>query len=254
MVALKCHLFTAPQSDDTASTTRQDQFASHLPTDYGRSLRPTLMSRDPFYSLTEVFDFAASSQMEFLNLIDIKLDKYTSLPSSQDFQSLPNLTYTKQILYRHIQKTQRILDSIKNAQHPRWSKDPSESGSRKAAIAANNLEQDFMHLLDRATTLHQRTTEAITVLMSSISISESQRAMEQAQRVGKLTFLAFFFVPLSFTTSFFGMNVEELEGNVGLKMVGCTDIASGCRVSCLVLLGCIGTGEADTEISEGVVG
>ena len=217
MVALKCHLFTSGNSGDTDPSTRQDQFAFHLPTDYGRFLHPKIMTNDAFYSLTEVFSFAASSQMEFLNLIDVKLDRYTSLPSAQDFQSLPNLKYTKQILSRHIQKTQRVLDSIKNAQHPKWPKDRSESGSRKAAIAAQSLEQDFMHLLDRANTLHQRTAEAITVLMSSISISESQKAMEQAQRVGKLTFLAFLFVPLSFTTSFFGMNVTELQGNVGLK-------------------------------------
>ena len=175
------------------------------------------MARDAFYSLTEVFNFAASSQMGFLNLIDVKLDKYTSLPSSQGFQSLPNLKYTKHILYHSIQKTQRVLDSIRNAQHPSWLKDESESGHRKAGIAAKNLEQDFLHLLSRAKTLHQRTTDAIAVLMSSISISESQKAIEQAERVGRLTFLAFVFVPLSFTTSIFGMNIIEWKEGVALK-------------------------------------
>lgn len=53
--------------------------------------------------------------------------------------------------------------------------------------------------------------------MSSISISESQKAIDQAQRVGKLTFLVFIFVPLGFTTSFFGTNVKELQSDVGLK-------------------------------------
>jgi hypothetical protein len=218
MIALKCHLFTSPNSGDTSSATNNDQSVSHLPTDYGRSLRPNVMSRDAFYSANEVFNFAASSQMEFLNLIDIKLDKYTSLPSEQDFESLPNLIYTRQILNRHIQRTQRVIESIKNARSSRWPQDRSKSGKVKAAIAAQSLEQDFSHLLDRATRLHRRTTEAITVLMSSISISESKRAIAQAQRVGKLTFLAFFFIPLSFTTSFFGMNVKELEGgSLGLK-------------------------------------
>lgn len=67
---------------------------------------------------------------------------------------LPNLKYTKQILYHHIQRQQGILVSMKNAQPPKWSKDQSESGSRKAGIAAQNVEQDFMHLLDRALTVH----------------------------------------------------------------------------------------------------
>ncbi|KAG7004295.1 hypothetical protein G7Y79_00026g058790 [Physcia stellaris] len=91
-----------------------------------------------------------------------------------------------------------------------------EAGKR--AIAAHNFEQDFMHLLDpRYEAPPKRTTEAITGAIASIPISESQLAMEQAQRVKKMTFLAYFFVPLSFTTSFFGMNVEELQGDVGLK-------------------------------------
>ncbi|KAK3328637.1 hypothetical protein B0T19DRAFT_196272 [Cercophora scortea] len=221
MIALKCHLLTVTSPGDTDPSARS---AAHLPTDYGRSLRPGLMASDAFYSLTEVFSFAASSQMAFLNLIDAKLDKHTSLPSAQDFQSLPNLRYTKRMLYRHMQKLQRVLDSIQNGtEHPKWPKDRDSSTTNKAAgIAAQSVQQDFKHLLGRAEALHSRSTEAITVLMSSISISESQKAMEQAARVGRLTFLAFVFVPLSFTTSFFGMNVAEWQdgGLLGLKWWG----------------------------------
>jgi Mg2+ and Co2+ transporter CorA len=222
MIALKCHLFPSTTPDDWKASVRS---VSHLPFDYGRSLRPNIMAHDALYSLTEVFNFAASSQMELLNLIDIKIHKYTSLPTEQDFQSLPNLKYTKQMLYRYIQKTQRIIESIKNAKQDKWPKDSTEPGSRRAVSAAQNLEQDFQHLLDRAEMLHRLTTEAITVLFSSISISESQKAMEQAQRVGKLTFLAFVFVPLSFTTGFFGMNVAELAGNkIGLRWWVCLSV------------------------------
>ncbi|KAI1425306.1 hypothetical protein F5Y12DRAFT_796016 [Xylaria sp. FL1777] len=215
MAALKYHLFTNPNTEDNGTSGSDAQSASLLPTDYGRFLHPTTMSQDAFYSLNEVFSFAASSQMAFLNLIDVKLDKYTSLPETVQYQSLPSLKFTKQILYRYIQKTQRILDSIKNAKNSRWPRDRSESGHRKAVTAASSLEQDFEHLLNRAKILHQHVTESITVLMSSMSISESQKAIEQAQRVGKLTFLAFIFVPLSFTCSFFGMNVTQIqEGSI----------------------------------------
>jgi Mg2+ and Co2+ transporter CorA len=185
---------------------QQTQSASQLHVDYGRSLHPSIMSRDGFYNLTELLGFTASSHIQFLNLIDVKLDKYTSQTQVRESQSLPHLKHTKNILYRHIQKTQRILESIKNARY-------SESGKRKAAFSAQSLEQDFKHLLDRAVALHTRINEEITVLLSSISIAESQRATEQAQRVGKLTFLAFIFVPLSFTTGFFGMNVTEIASD-----------------------------------------
>ncbi len=219
MIALKWHL-AAPAESGHCGVPPSARSTSHLPTDYGRSLRPSTMARDALYSPTEVFALAASSQLQFLNLIDIKLDGYTSdiLPIERASWLLPNLRYTKQVLYRHIHATRRTLDSIRNAStHPKWPRDTTDSGSRKATAAAQSLVRDFEHLLERAEALDRRVTEAINVLMSSIYISESQKAIEQAERVGKLTFLAFIFIPLSFTTSLFGMNVTELEDDVGLK-------------------------------------
>lgn len=169
------------------------------------------MSQDAFYCLTEIFNFASSSQMEFLNLIDLKLDLYTSLPPEKDFEVLPNLKYSKKILYRYIQKTERVLESIRNAtnKESRWPRPIDQT--EKARVTAQNIERDFEHLLKRAQTLHSRTTEAIAVLMSSISIFESQKAIQQAEDMARLTSLAFLFVPLSFATSLFGMNFKELD-------------------------------------------
>lgn len=130
------------------------------------------MVKDPFYSMMEIFNFVASSQIQFPNLIDTKLDLYTSGPTAREFESLEHLKYVKVILYGHIQKTKYILESVKNAQLSSRPKD---------------------------------TTESMSVLMS---IWGSQRAVVQAQRVGKPTFLVFIFVPLSFTTCLLGINVN----------------------------------------------
>ena len=209
-IALKSHLL---QQDGLEPSARS---VGHLPQDYGRSLHSSIMTKDAFYCLTELLDFAASSHMEFLNLIDLKLDLYISLPAAEDFMVLPNLKYTSKILYRYIQKTERLLGSIRHAisSDSRWPKassaDPAKS--EKARITGQRIERDFEHLLKRANELHKRATDAITVLLSSISISESQRAIQQAEDMGRLTFLAFLFVPLSLATSFFGMNFIELDG------------------------------------------
>ncbi|KAJ5623415.1 hypothetical protein N7490_012020 [Penicillium lividum] len=200
MVALKSHLFADSLNNDRMGDPRQSQSASHLHVHYGRSLRPSLMATDAFYALHEIFSFAASSEMHFLNLIDVKLDQYTE-STENEFGSLPSLKYTKEILYRHIQKIQQTLDSIRNAKHPKWPK-AGTKGRDKTKIAADAIEQDFIHLLGRAEMMHKRCNEAIVVLMSSVSISESKKAISQATRVTRLTFLAFLFVPLSFTTSF----------------------------------------------------
>ncbi|KAI1669666.1 CorA/Zinc transport protein ZntB [Pyrenophora tritici-repentis] len=210
MIALKSHLF-----GQDAIGAKHASSASLLHRDYGRSLRPSVMCTDALYALNEVFSFSASSEIAFLNIIEHKLDKYTE-PSEDEFEMLPNLRYTKAILYRHIQKIDQILTSIHNTKHPRWPKTKCAEGTKKAEVASGGLVQDFQHLKDRAHTLHNRCNEAITVLMSSMSIAESRKAINQAERVTKLTFLAFIFVPLSFTTSFFGMNVKQFGTETSL--------------------------------------
>lgn len=168
------------------------------------------MAADAFYALNEVFAFAASSEMQLLNLIDAKLTIYTE-NDRHGPTSLPNLTYAKHILYEHIKKIQEVVDSIRSAKHPKWPKAEATEDAVKAQLAAEGVEKDYIHLLNRAEMLHRRCNDSITILMSSMAIEESRQAIEQAKQVSRLTFLAFIFVPLSFTTSFFGMNVQELR-------------------------------------------
>lgn len=49
------------------------------------------------------------------------------------------------------------------------------------------------------------------MLMNSIAILESEKAIAQAGQMARLTFLAFIFVPMAFVSSFFSMNVPELQ-------------------------------------------
>jgi Mg2+ and Co2+ transporter CorA len=48
--------------------------------------------------------------------------------------------------------------------------------------------------------------------LTKLSIEESQRSIREAFSVGKLTQLSFIFIPPSFATSLFGMNLDELTG------------------------------------------
>lgn len=53
--------------------------------------------------------------------------------------------------------------------------------------------------------------------LTELSIQESQRSIQEAIAVKRLTLLAFVFIHLSFATSIFGMNLNELTG-VGPKV------------------------------------
>jgi Mg2+ and Co2+ transporter CorA len=89
-------------------------------------------------------------------------------------------------------------------------------------------ELDFHSPIARLAILSQQADElqrflmdSFQLLMSSISVKETQNAadqakmsMEQAVRTAKLTQLAFVYIPLTFVTGVFGMNVRELSDPV----------------------------------------
>ena len=61
--------------------------------------------------------------------------------------------------------------------------------------------------------LRQRTTRSYKSLMANMSIVESKRGIAEAESVTKLTELAFFFIPLTFSASIFSMQVKELDAS-----------------------------------------
>ena len=75
------------------------------------------------------------------------------------------------------------------------------------ASISNHVEVDLVGLradLDDTLTRLNATFQAI---MSTMSIVESQKAILEAESISKLTALAFFFIPLSFVATFFGMQI-----------------------------------------------
>ncbi|KAF7507901.1 hypothetical protein GJ744_009935 [Endocarpon pusillum] len=77
-----------------------------------------------------------------------------------------------------------------------------------------SLQHDFLHLHDRALTLSSRYNQG----MNNVTLAQSNRAMRQAERVGKLTLVAFFLIPLSSTTSCFGMNFTQFSAGNKLSI------------------------------------
>ena len=59
-------------------------------------------------------------------------------------------------------------------------------------------------LLDSITSLTDGMQQTV---LSIVSVLESRRAIEEANNIGKLTQLAFFFIPLTFVAGLFGMDV-----------------------------------------------
>lgn len=80
--------------------------------------------------------------------------------------------------------------------------------------------KSHQHILEQTVELDRLLMETFQILMSSISVRDSQLSIEQSQRATRLTQLAFIYVPLSFVTGIFGMNVQEISAT-GLSIWVC---------------------------------
>jgi hypothetical protein len=80
--------------------------------------------------------------------------------------------------------------------------------------------ESHQRVLDEADQLDKLLMETFQLLMSSISVRDTQLSIEQSRRATRLTQLAFIYVPLSFVTGIFGMNVKEINAT-GLSIWVC---------------------------------
>lgn len=70
------------------------------------------------------------------------------------------------------------------------------------------LYADLQTSFEQVDSVYAEIQETANSVMSTMSIIESERAIDEAEGVTKLTELAFLFVPLSFSATIFGMQVE----------------------------------------------
>jgi len=88
-----------------------------------------------------------------------------------------------------------------------------------AANKFPRLYGQLLCLLEQVDSVYLEIQETSTALMSTMSIIESGKAIEGAEEVTKLTELAFFFVPLGFSASIFGMQVKVAKSRT-VKYIG----------------------------------
>ena len=102
-------------------------------------------------------------------------------------------------------------------------------GNRAAVLMPLN---NHPRILADALKLDAFLMETFQLLMSSISAQDSQLSLDEARRSSLITWLAFIYVPLSFVTGIFGMNLKEINGSPLSLWVSVITLA--------IILGCTG--------------
>jgi hypothetical protein len=216
----------SPDSDRRQHDLTQN--ACLLPSQYGSTLDPSLMATDPLYALSELFNFVASSESQFLNLLQLQIEKDILFMPDKMEQPVANLKHSKTLLDEHIQHLRSVVELLRNPTildrsraRPSLKETQQKPGkdSSDAAIqdtrdtidaVLQDLLLDYEHLLRRAESLATQCLAGMNIIMNSAMLKEARKSITQAEVITRLTYLAFFFVPLSFTASLFGMNFKQL--------------------------------------------
>ncbi|GIZ49086.1 hypothetical protein CKM354_001212600 [Cercospora kikuchii] len=187
----------------------QTQSRCHLYENYGSSLDPRIMANEPFYAITELMQFAASSICQLLNMIDSTISRATLATAVvANNYDISELSYHQQLLddvARTLRENLRVIGQRGSATWPR-AKDQKQRA--KADRTAASLLADYQELDHRNQDLIKKCHNHMKTIINQASVAETQRSLAQARKVTQLTWLAFMFVPLTFTTSFLGMNVS----------------------------------------------
>jgi hypothetical protein len=211
--------------------------ASHQ---YGQFLSLPLMRLDPFYALHDLFVFCSSAENQFLNALRYKVKSSFSHSNDEKFlqQSLENYRYHKNILRTKVEQFENIIKCIRLRGNRKWhtwqplaqspavrapvplhpsTKDKENATFQdEADISAIRILQDYEALLQKAIALSRLYNEELDELRTSAALLEAKKSVEQAESIGRLSWLAFLFLPLSFTAALFGMNFKEIGTNLSI--------------------------------------
>lgn len=188
------------------------QSAQLLHQEYGRQLDPSWASCDPFYALTPMFRFALCSEMALLNLVASMVRRELSHSSivTRGNRNLSNLLFHQRILKRHVRNLQEPIVFMEGVKTTLWFRAMTLAQQQRCEENVQTVLRDYRAALQQTEALCEECVQGMSIVAHNATTQEAQKAFEETKAVNKLTKLAVFFVPLSFTTSVFGMNVTEL--------------------------------------------
>ncbi|KXX76318.1 Magnesium transport protein CorA [Madurella mycetomatis] len=237
---------STPAKDKLTSTEAKDipQSTSAMPIDYLSLLSAVDLSKraknDPFHALIPIFAHAAFSEVALLNLMTELIEDLMDPLRPDDFRDdcFEKLQHYEAVMQKQVNQLRHCVRAISvlakrqvssGRVYPRQASRRGEQGSSSSehqdvespapqstehrlvsSFSASGVLEDYEDLLERSLQLLTRIAVAMNIEMNRAMVLESRRAMEQSERTKKLTILATYFIPLTFTAALFGMNFEIL--------------------------------------------
>jgi len=187
------------------------QSARFVPFQYSSSLPEGIAAEpDPFYSVLDLFEFAASSERQYLNMLSSQIKAQVKASSTSVKTAITVLQAIAVSLQEHTERLKQNVMTIKDRGGPQW---PRTQHEYRGLLdhAVNSTLRDYEALLDDAVALSGHCKVAMSIVMSIASIEDTKRSTQLSQSVLIFTITTVFFLPLTFMSSVFGMNMSQFE-------------------------------------------
>lgn len=167
-----------------------------------------LLRQDPFYIVSRLFITAARSWSQLLNYMDDDIQACSDVDVDHLSAALEQLHFNSSLLTRIKGFLAENLHVIEERGFSSWPGTPDPGLERRLVDIQTSLKKDYSFLITRCGQLASRCETGSGILVSVAQLLESQKGIDQAGQVHNLTKLAFIFIPLTFVSSIFGMNVS----------------------------------------------
>ena len=223
-IAFNTHRYTRPTKAQIEARDDFQQTRSVLNQNYGKELNRAVMAKDSFFVVHDLFTFKAFAEVQFLNLVESVLSRETDVAALHRKPSVENLLFHKELLASHSRALRENIESIKTRGGPDWERLAPEQDPKLYRIAQEHSEgllKDYEWLLQRTEELSASCDRGIqdsnTRNIMEETLLTSQRSADTARLTNVATFFSFIYVPLSITSSIFGMNFKVFgQGNLQL--------------------------------------
>ena len=168
------------------------------------------------YITQDLWNSLADSWSEFLDQADhhvaILEEKIYEQPADESradeiWRNSSNWLKIERLMYTHFGLVRQFNNSLKE-----YIEDPEEGGW------LDSQTETFETLLQRTSENLIKPTDSLSDLMyKSVGIRDTRHSLELSYSMWRLSWITFIFLPLNYSTSFFGMNVDIFQNNPELK-------------------------------------
>ncbi|KAK1833469.1 hypothetical protein QBC39DRAFT_279084, partial [Podospora conica] len=196
-----------------------DPFTSRLKDDeIMHDISRVLCEKYPFVFVADLFDTSALCWDQALNFLN---DALQHLPDDH-VERVVILGEAKALIDRATRYFRETMQFIDTRARSHWRQPPRddnpEGDQARVDGIASRLRTDFLALTDAAARLSTMCQETMSSTRDDVNIRAAQQALDETRPVILLTYLAFIFIPLALVSSIFGMNVDELDPGIPIKI------------------------------------